>query len=395
MKSKPIKATGISAKQLRAILKEQAVAAGYIVVKDYDKRYSKDPSGQKKRTWIEVPTQVPEVDLRATLRSHVNQVVNDIMGKAHPGLGVSVPGIMRLVLNIPECKQHYESDMQQLEDDVCDVAELLGFHIVEYLDELFLVGGVDAGISTRQREERIAPLLSDTEWQVVREFFAAGSLKIATTCCHAPCEPVSVKGGYRYFKAQGCSHFTDTTDTLAIETAILKGVVQSGWTSRCNVVGGGTQAWTANVVATAPDSSKRVAFIIVPNEPNVSSLGEYVVRSSRMAEGGIAAIFLFPSIPNDGLWKLVHEGKLITAVKFAPGTTLVSGLDATLFTEIALKKDPVVRAGRIRAFHIKTWARPARLDGTETFVWAKGTEYGSPLSKGSSSSGSRSRIWGS
>lgn len=145
MKSKPIKATGISAKQLRAILKEHAVAAGYIVVKDYDKRYSKDPSGQKKRTWIEVPTQepeavqLPEVDLRATLRSHVNQVVNDIMGKAHPGLGVSVPGIMRLVLNIPECKQHYESDMQQLEDDVCDVAESLGFHIVEYLDELFLV----------------------------------------------------------------------------------------------------------------------------------------------------------------------------------------------------------------------------------------------------------------
>lgn len=145
MKSKPIKATGISAKQLRAILKEHAVAAGYIVVKDYDKRYSKNPSGQKKRTWIEVPTQepeavqLPEVDLRATLRSHVNQVVNDIMGKAHPGLGVSVPGIMRLVLNIPECKQHYESDMQQLEDDVCDVAESLGFHIVEYLDELFLV----------------------------------------------------------------------------------------------------------------------------------------------------------------------------------------------------------------------------------------------------------------
>ncbi len=231
-------------------------------------------------------------------------------------------------------------------------------------------------------EERIAPLLSDTEWQVVREFFAAGSLKIATTCCHAPCEPISVKGGYRYFKAQGCSHFTDTTDTLAIETAILKGVVQSGWTSRCNVVGGGTQAWTANVVATAPDSSKRVAFIIVPNEPNVSSLGEYVVRSSRMAEGGIAAIFLFPSIPNDGLWKLVHEGKLITAVKFAPGTTLVSGLDVTLFTEIALKKDPVVRVGRIRAFHVKTWARPARLDGTETFVWAKGTEYEKPLVEG-------------
>ena len=151
MKSKPIKATGISAKQLRVILKEQAATAGYIVVKDYDKRYSKNPSGQKKRTWIEVPTQVPEVmqepevvqlpevDLRATLRSHVNQVVNDIMGKAHPGLGVSVPGIMRLVLNIPECKQHYESDMQQLEDDVCDVAESLGFHIVEYLDELFLV----------------------------------------------------------------------------------------------------------------------------------------------------------------------------------------------------------------------------------------------------------------
>ncbi len=151
MKSKPIKATGISAKQLRVILKEQAATAGYIVVKDYDKRYSKDPSGQKKRTWIEVPTQVPEVmqepevvqlpevDPRATLRSHVNQVVNDIMGKAHPGLGVSVPGIMRLVLNIPECKQHYESDIQQLEDDVCDVAESLGFHIVEYLDELFLV----------------------------------------------------------------------------------------------------------------------------------------------------------------------------------------------------------------------------------------------------------------
>ncbi|MFA7161926.1 MAG: hypothetical protein WC083_05070 [Candidatus Methanomethylophilaceae archaeon] len=139
MKSKPITATGISAKQLRVILKEQAAAAGYIVVKDYDKRYSKNPSGQKKRTWIEVPTQVPEVDPRATLRSHVNQVVNDIMGKAHPGLGVSVPGIMRLVLNIPECKQHYESDMQQLEDDVCDVAESLGFHIVEYLDELFLV----------------------------------------------------------------------------------------------------------------------------------------------------------------------------------------------------------------------------------------------------------------
>ena len=83
--------------------------------------------------------QLPEVDLRATLRSHVNQVVNDIMGKAHPGLGVSVPGIMRLVLNISEGKHHYESDMQQLEDYVCDVAESLGFHIVEYLDELFLV----------------------------------------------------------------------------------------------------------------------------------------------------------------------------------------------------------------------------------------------------------------
>ena len=228
-------------------------------------------------------------------------------------------------------------------------------------------------------EERIAPLLSDVEWQVLKDFAAAGSLKVATTCCHAPAEPISVKGGYRYFKAPECTHFKDTTDTLAVETALLKGIVSSGWSVRCNVIGGGSQAWTADILATSPDGECRVAFIVEPAEPKVSALGEYVIRSSRMAESGIAAIFIFPSIPNDGMWKFVHEGKLITVAKYVPGQAMVAGLDAALFATVALKKKPVVRIGKIRSFHIRSWARPGRTDGTETYVYARGTEYESPL----------------
>lgn len=228
-------------------------------------------------------------------------------------------------------------------------------------------------------EERTAPLLSDVEWEVLREFAASGAVKVATTCCHAPAEPISVKGGYRYFKAPSCSHFRDTTNTLILETALIRGIVSAGWSTRCNVVGGDLNAWTADIIATSPDGARRVGFIIEPHEPKASRLGDYVIQATRMGNAGIAAIFLFPSIPKDAMWRFVHEGKLITTAKYVPGRAMVAGLDATLFASVALKAQPVPRTGRIRSFRVTTRARPARQDGTETVVYAKGTKHERPL----------------
>ena len=39
----------------------------------------------------------------------------------------------------------------------------------------------------------------------------------------------------------------------------------------------------------------------------------------------------------------------------------------------------MVRIGKIRSFNNRSWARPGRTDGTETYVYARGTEYESPL----------------
>lgn len=221
-------------------------------------------------------------------------------------------------------------------------------------------------------EERIAPLLPDMEWQVIRDFAASGAIKVTTTCCHSPATPVSVKGGYRYFKAPGCPHFKDTTDTLVIETALIRGITSAGWKVRCNVVGGGTHAWALNILASSPTTQDRVGFVLVPNEPSVGTLGEYVTIATRAADAGIAVIFLFPSIPRDGMWQYVQAGKLITAVKYVPGQAIVAGLDAALFAEVALKTSPVVRVGKIRSFRVTTHARPARTDGTETVTHGGG-----------------------
>lgn len=214
-------------------------------------------------------------------------------------------------------------------------------------------------------EERAAPLLSDIEWQALRDLEKSGVVKVSTTCCHAPATPISVKGGYRYFKSETCPHFRDTMDTLIIETGLIEGIKAAGWSVRCSVASGGKSPWLANVVATSPDSSSRVAFIISPTEPEVSKLGEYVITAARMAGAGIAAVFLFPSIPRGGMWEYVHAGKLITAVKYVPGKPIVAGLDATSFAEIAIKKKPTPRIARIWAFHITTGARPSRPDEIE------------------------------
>lgn len=228
-------------------------------------------------------------------------------------------------------------------------------------------------------EERTAPLLSDLEWKVLREFAASGAVSVATTCCRAPAEPISVEGGYRYFKAPSCSHFRDTTDTLALETAIIREVVDSGWSVQCNVVGGELNAWTADIVATSPDGSNRVGFIVEPGAPGASSLGDYVVRASRMGAAGVSAIFLFPSIPEGGMWRFVNEGKIITAARYTPGRPVptVAGLPAPLFVSVALKAHRAPATRKIRSFRVTSYARPSDTGPSETgsFVVGFSVDY--------------------
>jgi len=209
-------------------------------------------------------------------------------------------------------------------------------------------------------EERVAPLLTDTEWQVLQEFHRSGGVKVSTSCCHAPATPVQVKGGYRYFNAPSCDHAVDTIDTIRLESIIAKTASNAGWSIRCNVIGGDkTRPWMVNVLATSPDGDRRIGFVISSKEPSVSDLGKYVIQSFRMSLSGIIPIFLFPSIPRAGLWRFVHEGKFITALKYVEGRGIIGGLDAQLYVEVALENQPNAPSNqmRIRSFKITTWAK--------------------------------------
>ena len=207
-------------------------------------------------------------------------------------------------------------------------------------------------------KERIAPLLSDTEWQVLQDFCQLGTVKVQTSCCHAPATPVDVKGGYRFFEAPKCTHSSDSVDSIKLETAIIRAIVNLGWSVQCDVVGGErAKPWKANVLAVSPDGSNKIGFVVSPVEPGVADLGVYAVQDLRMANSGIASIFLFPTIPTHGMWKFVREGKFIAASEYSPGGKTIGGLDVQLYVDIALDRKIRHRTARIRALSIETWAR--------------------------------------
>jgi hypothetical protein len=155
-------------------------------------------------------------------------------------------------------------------------------------------------LSAYVNEEYVyGPDIPDAQWAAIRR---DRSCRIALPCGRPGFLRVSPKGTKHFVHRTNhddCPWAHESADHVDAKRTLVDELRESGWTIRTEECG---PDWRADVLATSPNQSRRVAFEV---QLSPQSYDETVIRQQRFMSAGVEGVWLFRTMPRFGVDPLI------------------------------------------------------------------------------------------
>lgn len=169
-------------------------------------------------------------------------------------------------------------------------------------------------------------ITDEAAWSLMRDMASDGCVSIVTECCRSRAVPEVCGNGYRYFRAERCTHFNDAPVAIEMITRMIRWFARNGAGVQPSVVVGNM---ALDLLAAV--NSKRVGVTVMNSPLTRDELPPLVARRRAFDAQNIAWVVMVPRYPSSGsaagLWNLVREGKLASVMEYDLNTGVVTGLE--------------------------------------------------------------------